>query len=192
MTGRILTLLTALIGLAGCASTSGVVTGTSDRVGAQVGSVAPDVEYESIEGKQASFNKVRQPVAIVAFVAPQGANCCWLEPRLVNIAGHFWDLPVTVAEFSLPTSKCPHGPGCVEVCNMHNGRVMSLCDAQKLAWKAYGEPAPGTLLLVGPDNKIVAKGSLSDPQAVVDQAKRLGLIEKDRLRGPGGERLEVY
>lgn len=190
MTGRILALLIALIGLAGCAPTSGVITGTSVPAW-YAGTMAPDVEYKSLEGKQASFNKVRQPVAIVAFVAPPGTACCSLEPKLVNLANQLWDLPVTVAQFSLPTDKCPHGPGCVEVCNLRQGRVMSLCDAQKLAWRAYGQPAPGTVILIGPDNKMVTKGSLSDPQAVVTEAKRLGQIEKDRP-GPGGERIGIY
>jgi hypothetical protein len=191
MTGRILIVLALLIGLAGCTPTSGVITGTSTPAW-YAGTVAPDVDYRSLEGKQASFNKVRQPIAIVAFVAPPGAACCWLEPTLVNLAGQFWDLPVTVAQFSEPTSKCPHGAGCVEVCNLHKGAVMTLCDAQKLAWEAYGKPAPGTLILIGPDNKILRKGSLSDPQAVVSEAKRLGQTEKERLPGPGGERLGVY
>jgi hypothetical protein len=189
MIGRILILLTALIGFAGCTPTSGVITGTSTPAW-YAGTIAPDVQYQSLEGKQASFNKVRQPVAIVAFVAPPGTACCWLEPAVVNLAGQLWDLPVTVAQFSLPTSKCPHGAGCVEVCNLHKGGVMSLCDAQKLAWKAYGKPAPGTLILIGPDNKMVAKGSLSNPKPIMDEAQRLG--EREKTRGPGGERLGIY
>jgi hypothetical protein len=191
MTGRILMLLVALAGLAGCAAPSGVVTGTSTPAW-YAGTVAPDVEYQSKEGKRSSFNRVRQPVALVAFVTPPGAACCWVEPGLVNMADQLSDLPVTVAEFSEPTSKCPHGAGCTEVCNLRQGRLMSFCDVQKLAWKAYGKPAPGTLILIGPDNKILGKGSLSDPQAVVSEAKRLGQIEKERLPGPGGERIGIY
>jgi hypothetical protein len=189
MTGRILIVLAALIGVAGCTPTSGVITGTSTPAW-YAGTVAPDVDYRSLDGKQASFNKVRQPVAIVAFVAPPGAACCWLEPTVVNMAGQFWDLPVTVAQFSEPTSKCPHGAGCVEACNLHKGAVMSLCDAQKVAWKAYGQPAPGTLILIGPDNKIVAKGALSNPKPILEAAKRLG--EEEKKSGPGGERLGIY
>jgi hypothetical protein len=192
MTGRILTLSIAVIGLAGCVPTSGVVTETSGTTGARIGSTAPDVEYKSLEGKQASFNKVRQPVAVLAFIAPQGPNCCAVDPGVINIADHLWDLPVTVAQLSLPTSKCPHGPGCVEACNLRKGRVMSLCDAQRLAWNAYGKPAPGTLLLIGPDDKIAAKASLLDPKAVMDAARKLGQIESEKERGPGGERLGIY
>lgn len=190
MTGRILTLLAALTGFAGCAPTAGIITKTSGTTGLQLGSIAPDVQYESMDGKQASFKKVRQPVAIVGFVAPQGAACCWLDPKVVNIADQFWDLPVTVAQFSLPTEKCPHGPGCVEACNLRKGGVMSLCDAERLAWNAYGKPAPGELILIGADNKIVMKGSLNDPKSVVDEARRLGQIEKGR-RG-GGDRFDIY
>jgi hypothetical protein len=189
MTGRTLILSIALTAVAGCVSTSGVITGTS-APGGYVGTVAPDVEYKSLEGKQVGFNKVRQPIAIVAFVAPAGATCCWLEPRVVNLSNQLWDLPVTVAQFSEPTSKCPHGPGCVEVCNLHKGGVMALCDAQKLAWKAYGKPAPGTLILIGSDNKIVATGSLSNSGPLLAQAERLGQQQKESM--PGGDRLGIY
>ncbi|MCL5278350.1 MAG: hypothetical protein M1376_00390 [Planctomycetes bacterium] len=155
--------MAALIGLAGCAPTSGVITGTSTPAW-YAGAVAPDVQYKSLEGKQASFNKIRQPVAIVAFVAPPGTACCWLEPTVVNLAGQLWDLPMTVAQFSEPTSKCPHGAGCVEVCNLHKGAVMSLCDAQKLAWKAYDKPAPETLIPHRP-------GQQDGRQGVVEQSQ---------------------
>ncbi len=187
MIGRILVLLTALLTLAGCASPSGVITGASAPA-QDAGTVAPDVEYRSMQGGQTSFNKVRQPVTIVAFVAPPGDACCWLDPEVFNLADQFWGLPVTVAQFSEPTSQCPHGAGCTEVCNVHEGSVMSLCDAQKLAWHAYGRPTPGALILVGPDNQILMKGLLSNPWAVVNEAKRIGQIEKERLRGPGAER----
>jgi hypothetical protein len=187
MTGRILVLLTALLAWAGCASPSGVITGTSAPA-QSAGAVAPEVEYRSMQGGQAFFNQVRQPVTIVAFVAPPGAACCWLDPEVFNLAAQFWDLPVTVAQFSEPTSKCPHGAGCTEACHVHEGSVMSLCDAQRLAWHAYGQPTPGTLFLLGPDNQILMKGSLSNPRAIVNEAKRLGQMEKERLHGPGGER----
>lgn len=191
MTGRILVLLVGLVGFAGCAPTSGVITGTSTPAW-YAGTIAPDVEYQSLEGKRASFHKSRQPVAVVAFVGPEGPECCWLEPRVINIADQFWDLPVTVAQFSVPTSKCPHGPGCVEVCNLRKGGVMALCDAEKLAWRAFGRPPLGTLVLIDADNKMLLRGSLGDPTSVVEEAKRLAQIEKNRRQGPGGERREIY
>jgi putative hemolysin len=190
MIGRIL-VLTALLAWAGCASASGVITGPSAPA-PDTGTVAPDVEYRSMQGGQASFNKVRKPVTIVVFVTPPGAACCWLDPEVFNLADQFWDLPVTVAQFSLPTSQCPHGAGCTEGCHIREGSVMSLCDAHRLAWDAYGRPTPGTLILLGPDNRIVMTGPLGNPSAVVNEAKRLGRMEKERLRGPGGERLGIY
>jgi hypothetical protein len=189
MTGRILIVSIALITVAGCASTSGVVTGTSVPAW-YAGTVAPDVEYKAMDGKQTSFHKARQPIAIVAFVAPEGASCCWLDPKIINLANQLWDLPVTVAEFSEPTGQCSHGPRCVEVCNLHKGGVMSLYDAQKLAWKAYGKPPAGTLILIRSDNNIVATGSLSDPDLIVAQAKQLGQKQKESM--PGGDRLGIY
>jgi hypothetical protein len=175
MTGRTLILLAVLVGLGGCTPTQpeGGITGTTSPGWYGAGTVAPDVKYKSLEGQQVSFTKIRRPVAVVAFVAPQGPDCCWLDPRLINTADRLSDLPVTVAQFSEPTSQCPHGAGCMEACNLRQGRVMSLCDSQKLAWNAYGSPAPGTLILIGPDNKMVMRGSLSDPRPIIAEATRL-------------------
>ena len=191
MAGRILVLLTALLALAGCESPSGAITGTSAPAQNE-GTVVPDVEYRSMQGGLASFNEARQPVTLVAFVAPPGSTCCWLDPDVFNLADQFVDLPVTVAQFSEPTSQCPHAATCTEGCHVHDGSVMSLCDAQQLAWRAYGRPTPGTLFLLGPDNRILMKGSVSNPWAIVNEAKRLAQLEKDRLLAPPIERAGIY
>ena len=190
MNERVLVLLAVLAGLAGCTPTSGVITDVSGTTDLQVGATVPDVEYESREGNHASFDAVRQPVTIVAFVAPEGERCCWLNPQIVNFADQFSSLPVTVAQFSLPTSRCPHGPGCVEVCNLREGRVISLCDADRLAWRAYGQPAPGSLILIGKDDKVLMTGSLSNPQPILTEAERLGQIERELT--PEADRLDLY
>ena len=192
MNGRLVTPLIALLGLAGCTPTSGVITETSGTTHLYIGATVPNVEYQSREGKQASFDEVRQPVAVVVFVAPQGPACCSLDPEVIDIADQLWDLPVTVAQFSLPTSKCPHGPGCVEACNLRRGRVMSLCDAQRLAWNAYGKPAPGTLILIDPDSRVMAQGLLRAPETLVAAARTLGEMEREKQREPSGEQLEIY
>jgi hypothetical protein len=169
-----------LIGLVGCAPTTGdVIAASGSTVG--VGSKAPDIEYVSMNGRRASFNRVRLPVTLVAFTPTEANSCSWLDPNVVNLSNEFWDLPVTVAQFSLPTDTCPHGQACVEVSNLHKGGLMSLCDAQRLAWKAYGQPAPGSLILIGANGKIVMMGSLSNPQPIIKEAKRLGGVEKQRL-----------
>jgi hypothetical protein len=192
MKRRLLTPLIALLGLSGCTPTSGVITETSGTTRLHIGATVPNVEYQSREGKQASFDEVRQPVAVVAFVAPQGPACCSLDPQVIDVADQLWDLPVTVAQFSLPTSKCPHGPGCVEACSLRKGRVMSLCDAQRRAWNAYGKPAPGTLILVDPDSRVMAQGLLRAPETVVAAARKLGEMVREKQGEPGGERLEIY
>lgn len=178
--------MATLLGLVGCEPTSGVITGTS---GPTVGSSAPDVQYISVEGTQGDFNKARYPVAIIAFAAPEAASCCWIDPKLVNIADQLLDLPVTVAQFSLPKGKCLHGRGCIEACNLRNGGLMSLCDAQWLAWDAYGRPAPGSLILIGPDNRILLTGSLKVPNAIIAEAKRLGQADKNRLEEDGRKKI---
>ena len=182
MYARMITSLVAMVGmvaLVGCIPTSGMVTGVS---GPELGSMAPDVQYVSSKGEQGDFNKARLSIAVIVFSAPEAANCCWVDPKVVNVADQLWGLPVTVAQFSLPKGKCAHGQGCVEVCNLHKNRLISLCDAKRIAWNAYARPVPGSLILIGPDNKILMNGSLSNPNVVVDEAKRLGKVEKEKNR----------
>ena len=155
-------MVVGLTALAGCAPTSGVITGSSGPV---VGTKASDFQYVSAEGAQATFDKVRYPVAVLAFTSAPGATCCWLEPRVAGLSEQMHDLPVTVAQVSLPTGKCPHGKGCTEACNLHKFGLMSLCDADGIVWKAYGKPEAGTVVLIGKDNMIVQTGMLADLNA---------------------------
>lgn len=174
---RIFLLAAAGVSFVGCAPMSGVVTGAADT---EAGSVAPDVQFVSVDGEQASFNQVRHPVSIVAFSAPEGAGCCWLDPNVVQMADEVWDLPVTVAQFSIPKGECPHGQNCVEACNLNKGGLMSLCDAKRIAWEAYGRPAPGALLLLDTDSKVLMTASIGDSDALVHRAKKLGQAEQER------------
>lgn len=183
MTARILTLLGVAIGLAGCAPTSGVITLAVGRSPATVA----DIQYVSADGRETSFNQVRYSTTIVAFSSTEGANCCAIDPRVVQIADQVWELPVTVAQISIPNGKCPHGSGCVEACNLREGGLMSLCDADRLAWEVYGQPVSGKLFLINAQSEVLMTGDISDPKAVVEGARTVARSfdqRRDRLDGP--------
>ena len=136
----IILLLASMMILAGCATkpTSGVVGWKSGTF--SVGSYAPDIPFTSVDGKKTTFHKVRQPIAIVAFTSPPAEECCWVRPDLLSLTKRFKVLPVTVAQVSVPTSKCPHGADCVKVCNLGKANLISLCDADRKAWNAHDQP----------------------------------------------------
>lgn len=183
--------LTAAL-IVGCASTSGVVTDAHARqvwAAGPEGAEAPTVKYTGTDGRQYDFHQVRHPVTLVVFSAPAGSNCCWLDPRVVSMWDRLRNLPVTVAQFSMPTEKCPHGPGCVEGCNIGKGGLVTFCDPQRIAWKAYGRPELGDVILLGSGNKILMKGSLNDSAAIMAEAERLG---KDEAGRGTGNRIEMY
>jgi len=159
---------------------SGTITGVS---GPQIGPVAPDIYYLSAEGKKGDFNRIRYGLALVAFSPPDDARCCSLDPKVVNLSDELWNLPVTVAQVSLPNGKCPHGQGCLEAGSVCNKRLVTFCDANSVAWNAYGRPTPGSVILIGPGNKVLMTGSLDHPRNVLSEARRLGQEELDRARG---------
>ena len=193
MHARTITLLGAAVCaalLAGCAERSGVATEASPPQVWAAGPEVPDIQYTARDGQTRDFNKVRYPVTLVAFSAPQGSNCCWLDPRVAKIWDDLRNLPVTMAQFSLPTSRCPHGPGCVEGCNLHKGRLMTICDSHRVAWKAFGRPDPGSLILIERGGRIVKIGTLDHPKSIVAEALKLGRQEAKQY-GPG-EAFELY
>ena len=175
-----LVVVAALVGLVGCGPTSGTIIGVSDP---RIGPVAPDIQYLSADGEKGDFDMIRYGLALVAFSPPEGDRCCSPDPKVVDLSDKVWNLPVTVAQVSLPNGKCHHGQGCSEAGKLRNQRVVTLYDANSVAWNAYGRPAPGSVILIGPGNKVLMTGSLDHPRDVLSEARRLGLDEQERTRG---------
>lgn len=177
--GFLLSAIAAVVLVAGCAGVpqAGVVGGEG---GPSLGFVPKDIPFTAIDGRQTTFEKVRQPIAILGFTASPGAQCCWLSPEMTALSRRLWQYPVTVAQISLPTSPCPHGPGCIEACRLGKAQLMSLCDAERTAWKAYGKPAIGTVILIDENGEIVATAMVTDMDALARKAEVLG--EKARVK----------
>lgn len=169
--------------LAGCATkpTSGVVGWKSGTF--SVGSYAPDIPFTSVDGKKTTFHKVRQPIAIVPFTSPPAEECCWVRPDLLSLTKRFKVLPVTLAQVSVPTSKCPHGAGCAEVCNLGIADLVSSCDADRKAWNAHGQPNPGKVILIDRNNKVAQIGNVEDLKALADRAEQIADAANDRRFG---------
>ncbi len=181
--------LLAPIILAGCGAepTAGVV-GWQTHFGA--GSFAPDIPFTAADGQQTSLSKVRRPITVIGFTAPPGEACCWINPDLAHLSNRFEDLPVTIAQVSVPVGLCPHGKGCSEACRLYRSRLISLCDADRIAWNAYGQPEPGSVFLVDRDSKVVVVRKLGDLRDLADKAEELGKLEARRQKAGG--RIGVY
>lgn len=161
--------------LAGCAGPRSGVVGFPE------GSLDRDIPFTSMDGRQTTFKRIRQPIAILAFTSTPGVACCRLVPELVTLADQFKYTPVTVAQISLPTTKCSHGPGCTEVCNINDAHLVSLCDADRVAWKAYGQPQPDSLILIDEKGKTIATDNIKNLKSIANKARKMGeKIEKER------------
>ncbi|MFB3892476.1 MAG: hypothetical protein ACE15C_10695 [Phycisphaerae bacterium] len=153
---------------------AGVVAGTPVAGGPlAVGSVAPDIMYESAKGRQVSLTRNRASVAIVAFVGTPEDDPCWLDPGVVRLAARFESMPITVVQISetgMPASAQCKPPRMMKM----------LIDSGQVAWNAFGRPAPGSLFLLDRNNRVKAVGTLKDPEPFAYEAGSLGLkVEHD-------------
>lgn len=114
----------------------------------------------------------------MAFAAIEGSAGQQLDPTVVALADQLADLPVTVAQISLPPEGSAAGGEAAHTPSKSG--MMYLYDAHRIAWEAFGRPNPGELILIGRNGDVLATGSLRDPQSVLDETRRLGQIDKDQ------------
>lgn len=151
--------------------------------GLPIGAFSPNLPLITTEGTQTLLSRVAGPVLVVAFLSPTGpAECCHIEPQLADMAEKFQNEYVSVVQVSLPTSLCPHGPGCVEACSMFDRHLLLLCDKDAIAWRGYMHPEPGTVFLVDEDNKIVARENFQNLQTIEKKARQLSNKLRDRYK----------
>jgi len=161
-----------VIGLTGCANGpyAGVVGWNKDF---SSGSLAPDLPLTLAEGKETRFSKIRQSFAILAFTSPPSQKCCSLRPDLVELANRFKNLPITVAQISLPTTECPYGPGCSKSCDITDENLVILCDPARIAWKAYNQPKLNTVILIDKHDKIVDIQPINNLEVLADKTETM-------------------
>ena len=160
--------------LSGCATDQSPVAGViTESKQLPVGRPVPDFPVVTAEGKEIRFSEVREPTTIVAFVSSTGDKCCWLNPKLVSLAEELRHYRIGVAQISEPTDKCPHGPGCVATCKLQDPHLISLCDAERRAWKAYRQPEPDTVVLINYRGEVESVASLSELETIVKKARHL-------------------
>lgn len=179
----ILILASSLI--TGCAPkpTSGVVGWAEGAF--SLGSFAPDIPFTSADGERTTFHEVREPIALVAFAGPSAEACCRLRPELLALTERFRILPVTIAQVSVPPSRCPHGASCTAVCNLGATDLVSLCDADRIAWNAYERPNPGTVFLIDENSRVMQIGSVDNLEVLADKAEELADAVDEQRFGIG-------
>lgn len=154
-----------------CGSNSGVVASSNGSI---VGSMAPNLTLTAADGTQWTLHENRAPVAIVAFVSSPGCDCCWVDPRLANLAQRYADQPISVVQVSEIIGPCPGAGACRQTARIDQLKMKSLCDTQQIAWKAFEQPDADTAFLLDEDGRIVAQGSLSHMDFLLETAEAMG------------------
>lgn len=135
-----------------------------------IGEIVPDFNFISADGKLKSFREIKKPISIMVFISSSGDVCCRLIPELVELASRFRGESISVAQVSLPTSKCPHGPGCTEYCKIKDINLIALCDESRVAWRLYNQPKANTVILVDENDRIAASENLDKLDAIAREA----------------------
>jgi len=162
---------------AGCVQQGGVVTRSASTPGWEkgpaVGLKAPRVEFLGADGKEHALTLGNGWIGIVGFVESRGTECCMLSPVLTEAASRYWDKPVRVVQVSLPTTKCPHGAGCVESCHVKPLHLIALCDSDRTAYNAFGKPKDQTVLVTDGSGKVVQVTTLSKIEKIYQHVDKL-------------------
>jgi hypothetical protein len=169
-----------LIGFAGCGGPppSGVI---ERQPPLSVGTFAPNIPFVSSNGKRTTLNRVRQPVAILAFVEMPGDSCCRVEPKLADLSAQFSGWPVMVVQISLPTGPCLHTGTRGRAGDLRKSDPVVLCDRDRVAWLIYGQPSSGTVIVTDQRSMIVLVSDMSHLRTVDRKAAALALEEIDLL-----------
>lgn len=156
-------LLAVALLVAGCQEGQVLREGTVLGESAKLAEMGPsmDLAFKTADGREMRLSQTTYPLMFVGFISPPTETCCFLDSRLTELSTDFMFSPASIVQMSLPTADCPHGAGCFEVCSLPKIHMMALCDAQKIAWKQYGQPKAGTVFLVH-RGRIIDKASIDN------------------------------
>jgi peroxiredoxin len=167
----IILMLVGMVTLPGCDNKSTYTSGVVGwRKEFSIGSFAPDIPFMLTNQEQFTLHEVREPVTILIFIKPWTDICCRIRPDLLSLRKEFHVLPVTVVQILLPVGECSHGSGCMNLSNFDNYDIILLCDIDGVAWRAYGQPDPNTVILINQKSKIVDIQKIENLKIVAEKA----------------------
>lgn len=171
------------LGVMGCTAQNGQgVAATPSQLITSM--YAPTIVYQTPDGEFTTLTRTRHSVAIIAFVDAAGTNCDALSPVLTGLAQKYQleRLPISVVQVTLPTSRCPAGPGCIQLPDAARQNVIAICDRERTAWNQFAQPAVGTVYLIDASDQIVQLATLDKMDALLTMADQLGRRNRELRR----------
>lgn len=165
----VLGLAAVVIVAGGCETSTGVVASASGSC-----TTAPDLTYRLPNGQMWSLSDNRGPLVLIAFSQTAGCDCGTADPRIVALAQRYCDLPVSVVQITALSGQCVYSRQWNGASAIPKMQMKSLCDPDRVAWKAYGCPAGDAVFLIDECNQIVATGTLGNMCNVDIQVRALG------------------
>lgn len=128
-----------------------------------------DFPVSTRDGQVRSFHRLREPVAVIGFVGER-KDCCYVSPELGDLAEQVRDLPVTVAQVTIPTKKCRYGPEKVE-CGSRYPNVLKLYDPELIAWSTVNTAEAEMVYLIDEDDRIVDRVPMDRAELILGEIK---------------------
>lgn len=137
---------------------------------------APRISVERPDGSEIKLNKVGGPFFIVGFISPPGKDPGYISPAIQKIADSLWLDSIDVIQITLPTRNCPLKARSIVACPPPTRNLHRFFDPKQIAWRAFNEPKPGTLLLINRRNLmpiIDTRGTVEDSSWLVHRSGQL-------------------
>jgi len=176
-------LLVAL--LAGCKSResrpeTGVIV--ADDGATAVGSLAPDATFMDAKGKRYQLSSLYQDVTVVAFVEE---SCSAPSSKVDGFAAK---LPENISIVEISTGLCTAHEHNLKTRAQDGHHLAVICDGKKQVSSLYGLPGPSGVFVLDRHGRVVAKGQLSQLDALCATATELAWKarqEHEELYGGG-------
>lgn len=169
--------LTLLAILVGCDPTpSGVVVRSNAAWPFRYAEFTPEIFIERPDGQEVRLDKIAGPFYVLAFITPPPGQPCEIDPAVQKIADALYLDSTDVIQITLPTDACPLDADSRSACRPPERNLKRFFDPERIAWKAFYEPLPGTVQII--DRRFIlsiqdSSGHIGDPQKIIDRAHQI-------------------
>lgn len=146
------------------------------------GTSAPTVSIRGADGSATTLQAAAQPVYVVAFVHAVDSSGCGFDPALAQLADDLEPYSISVVQITQLGEDHPlawRQPG---RCPPPVKNRMLLLDPDGVAWRAFGSPEAGTLMVVDDHGQITRTGTMGDIMPVYFGARDTA-INYERIQG---------
>ena len=174
----VLAVLGAFLAAVGCEDNRmGVVIETQKRRGFLHSGFESQVTIRRPDGSTAKLGHIGNPFFVITFIEVAADKLGYVDPRIERLAKRFELDSVAVMQMSIPKEKETFSDEVVAAAHHYPINLTNLSnfiDLERRAWKMFGEPDSGAVLVVdrrGIFGSKKAQGTLDDLEPVIRRVR---------------------